>query len=63
MDPHAAGRAARSLELLHSLAYFAREVDDSLGATGLAPGRARYFASRSAALGTVGAGVVTEVIE
>ncbi|MDV2475370.1 hypothetical protein ACFWDA_24030 [Rhodococcus zopfii] len=61
MDPHASGRAARSLDLLHSLAYFAPEVDDALAAAGLAPGRARYFASRSAALGAVGAGVVTAV--
>ncbi|MFZ2528078.1 MAG: hypothetical protein WAX14_10555 [Rhodococcus sp. (in: high G+C Gram-positive bacteria)] len=61
MDPHAAGRAARSLDLLHSLAYFAPEVDDALGAAGLESGRARYFASRSAALGAVGSGVVTAV--
>ncbi|WP_068165906.1 SCO6745 family protein [Rhodococcus phenolicus] len=61
MDPHAAGRAARSLELLHSFSYFAPEVDDALGAAGVESGRARYFASRSAALGAVGAGVVTAV--
>ncbi|MBH0122494.1 hypothetical protein I0Q12_24540 [Rhodococcus sp. CX] len=61
MDSHAAGRAARSLELLHSFVYFAPEVDEALGAVGLASGRVRYFASRSAALGAVGAGVVTAV--
>lgn len=59
MDPQSAGRTARALELIHSVGYFAPEVDVALGDTGLEGGRMRYFAARSAALGAVGAGVVT----
>ncbi|MGX7732990.1 SCO6745 family protein [Rhodococcus sp. 2H158] len=58
MDPQSAGRVARALELIHSVGYFAPEVDAALGDTGLEAGRMRYFAARSAALGAVGAGVV-----
>ena len=59
MDPHVAGRTARSLETLHALSYFAPEVEAEITALGVRRGRATYFASRSAALGRVGAGTVT----
>lgn len=58
MDPHLSGRTARSLETLHSLGYFAPEVEAELVALGMRKGRATYFASRSAAMGRVGAGTV-----
>lgn len=58
MDAHLAGRTARSLELLHSLSYFAPEVEAELTRVGLEPGRMTYFAARSAPMGAVGAGVV-----
>ena len=53
MDPHVAGRTARSLETLHALSYFAPEVGRDRRA-GVRPGRATYFASRAAAMGRVG---------
>jgi hypothetical protein len=59
MDPHVAGRTARSLETLHALGYFAPEVEAEVSALGVRPGRATYFASRSAAMGRVGPGTVT----
>ena len=59
MDPHVSGRTARSLETLHALGYFAPEVDAEVAALGVRPGRGTYFASRSAAMGRVGAGTVT----
>ncbi|MDH6280049.1 SCO6745 family protein [Prescottella agglutinans] len=59
MDAHLAGRTARSLELLHSLSYFAPEVEAELVGVGLEPGRMTYFAGRAAPMGAVGAGVVT----
>ena len=46
MDPHLAGRTARSLETLHALSYFAPEVGEEIAALGVRPGRATYFASR-----------------
>lgn len=58
MDAHLAGRTARSLELLHSLCYFAPEVEAELVGVGLEPGRMTYFAGRAAPMGAVGAGVV-----
>src|SRR6478735_1226122 len=58
MDPRISGRTARSLETLHALGYFAPEVEAELVALGVRKGRATYFASRSAALGRVGAGTV-----
>ncbi|NKZ75549.1 SCO6745 family protein [Prescottella equi] len=61
MDVHLAGRTARSLELLHSLAYFAPEVERELVGSGLEPGRMTYFAGRSAPMGAVSAGVVAAV--
>lgn len=59
MDPHSAGRTARSLETLHALGYFAPEVDAEIAALGVRRGRAAYFASRAAPMGPVGAGTVT----
>ncbi len=58
MDPRLSGRTARSLESLHALGYFAPEVEAEVTALGIRKGRAAYFASRSAALGRVGAGPV-----
>ena len=52
-------RVHRSLELLHALIYFAPEADEEYVATGLRKGRMGYFASRSAAMGPVNAGVTT----
>lgn len=48
-----------ALHPLHSAIYFAAELEEELTAAGLRPGRMCYFASRSAALGAVGAGTVT----
>ncbi len=58
MDATVAGRTARTLETLHALGYFAPEVDAEVVALGVRKGRAPYFASRSAAMGAVGAGPV-----
>ena len=58
MDASTAGRTARALELLHSMTYFVPETQEGLVQAGL-HGRACYFAGRAAALGAVGAGVVT----
>ncbi|MCW2758949.1 MAG: hypothetical protein JWO46_2695 [Nocardioidaceae bacterium] len=59
MDPHASGRIARTLEMLHALCYFAPEVDEEVAALGVRPGRTTYFASRAAAMGRVGPGTVS----
>jgi hypothetical protein len=58
MDPRDAGRTARLLEPLHALGYFAPEVEAEVTGVGVRKGRAAYFASRSAAMGRVGAGPV-----
>ncbi|NYF98162.1 SCO6745 family protein [Janibacter cremeus] len=58
MDPHAAGRIARSLETLHAFGYFAPEVQEELTQVGLTKGRQCYFASRSAPLGAASPGTV-----
>lgn len=52
-----AARARRATESLHSLIYFAPEQDEELTAVGIRPGRMCYFASRSAPMGAVSAGV------
>jgi hypothetical protein len=52
-----AGRAHRATDSLHSLIYFAPEAEQQYTAIGLRPGRMGYFASRSAAMGAVCAGV------
>jgi helix-turn-helix protein len=54
-----AGRAHRAVDSLHAMLYFAPEADEELTAVGLRPGRMGYFASRSAAMGAVSAGVTT----
>lgn len=59
MDPVLSGRLARSLEPLHALGYFAPEVESEITALGVRRGMGAYFASRSAAMGRVGAGTVT----
>jgi hypothetical protein len=43
--------------MLHALIYFGPEQDEELTAIGLRPGRMCYFASRSAPMGAVSAGV------
>jgi hypothetical protein len=58
-DPALVGRAHRAIDPLHSQLYFAPEQDEHLGALGLESGRMVYFAGRAAAMGAVGAGVVT----
>lgn len=58
-DPALVGRAHRAIDPLHSQLYFAPEQDEHLSAIGLKPGRMVYFAARAAAMGPVGAGVVT----
>jgi hypothetical protein len=55
--PQLAGRAHRATESLHSLVYFAPEAEQRFTAIGLRPGRMGYFASRSAPMGAVSAGV------
>ncbi|WP_326568539.1 hypothetical protein VSH64_43420 [Amycolatopsis rhabdoformis] len=47
-----------TFDTLHSLIYFVPEADEHLAAAGLRPGRMTYFASRSAPMGAVDAGVV-----
>ena len=58
-DPALVGRAHRAVDPIHSQVYFAPEHDEHLGAVGLRPGRMCYFAGRAAAMGAVGAGLVT----
>jgi len=58
MDPRVAGRTARLLEPLHSLGYFAKEVEAELTSIGLRKGRMAYFGSRAAPMGPVGGGTV-----
>ena len=54
-----AGRVFRASNSLHSCVYFSPEGDEEYVAAGLRPGRMGYFASRSAPMGAVSAGVVT----
>ncbi|MFN2518503.1 MAG: hypothetical protein ABR604_05565 [Jatrophihabitantaceae bacterium] len=56
--PSVAGRAHRATDPLHSLIYFVPEAEQEYVAVGLRPGRMGYFASRSAPMGAVSAGVV-----
>lgn len=55
--PGIAGRAHRATDPLHSLIYFVPEAEQEYVAIGLRPGRMGYFASRSAPMGAVSAGV------
>jgi hypothetical protein len=59
LEPLAGRRCYNALNPLHSVAYFAPEYDDELGALGIQRGSMAYFAGRAAPLGPVGAGVVT----
>jgi hypothetical protein len=54
-----AGRVHRAIDLLHAFMYFVPEADEELTGIGLRPGRMGYFASRSAPMGPVSAGVTT----
>ncbi|MDV6012249.1 SCO6745 family protein [Haloechinothrix sp. LS1_15] len=54
-----AAAAHRATDSLHAMLYFAPEAEEELTAAGLRPGRMSYFASRAAAMGPVGPGVVT----
>lgn len=57
MEPVTARKTWRTVEPIHGLVYFAPQADEAYGALGLAD-RSGYFASRSAAMGPVGAEVV-----
>jgi hypothetical protein len=59
IDPAQVARAHRAIEPLHAHLYFAPEHDERLSGIGLRPGRMSYFAGRAAAMGAVGAGIVT----
>lgn len=59
LSPAESGAVAAALEPLHSMIYFAPEAEERYTALGLPPGQMGYFASRSAPMGAVGAGVVT----
>ncbi|MEV4602243.1 hypothetical protein AB0K15_33220 [Amycolatopsis sp. NPDC049253] len=54
----AAKKFKGTFDTLHSLIYFVPEAEEHLTAAGLRPGRMTYFASRSAPMGAVDAGVV-----
>lgn len=58
MDAFSAGQLSRALDRLHSTIYFAAESGEKFGELGLENQRQQYFASRSAAMGAVGAKVV-----
>jgi len=57
MDPQVAHKTSRSLEPYHGVIYFLPEATDAYAKLGVT-GRDGYFASRSAPLGKVSAGVV-----
>ncbi|MBV8929361.1 MAG: hypothetical protein JO152_09575, partial [Mycobacteriaceae bacterium] len=57
MDAFMAGMLTRTLDLIHSVSYFVPEAAEKFGALGI-EGRMPYFASRSAPMGAVSAGVV-----
>ncbi len=57
VSPLSARKTWRTVEPLHSMIYFAPEAAESYTRLGLAP-EAGYFASRSAAMGAVGADTV-----
>ena len=52
MDAFSAGRLTRTLDPLHSVAYFVPDVGERFGALGM-QGRTPYFAARSAPMGAV----------
>jgi hypothetical protein len=57
VDAFSAGRLTRTLDPLHSVAYFVPNVGERFGALGM-QGRTPYFAARSAPMGAVVARVV-----
>ncbi|WP_433796599.1 SCO6745 family protein [Actinoplanes sp. CA-252034] len=57
LDPGLVRRTWRSAEALHGLIYFAPEAHQRYAALGIDP-RSGYFASRAAAMGSVGSGAV-----
>jgi hypothetical protein len=57
VDAFSAGRLTRTLDPLHSAAYFVPDVGERFGALGM-QGRTPYFAARSAPMGAVVARVV-----
>jgi hypothetical protein len=58
--PERAGRRCHNvINPLHSTHYFSPDLDRELTAVGVSDRRAAYFAVRAAAMGPVGAGVVT----
>lgn len=57
MNPEIARKTWRTLEPIHGMIYFAPEAAEEYAAIGLEP-QMGYFASRSAPMGPVGAGVV-----
>jgi hypothetical protein len=58
VEPSDVARLYRRIEPLHSMIYFAPEVGEELTELGIGHPRAQYFAQRSAAMGSVGPGVV-----
>ena len=58
VDPAEARRTWRSLEAVHGMIYFTPEAPPRYADVGITSGRTGYFASRSAAMGAVGAEVV-----
>ncbi|MEV0238740.1 hypothetical protein AB0I06_02190 [Streptomyces sp. NPDC050674] len=59
LEPRAGRRCHNMLNSLHATHYFSPDLGRELGAVGVTDPRAVNFAVRSAALGAVGAGVVT----
>ncbi|MFE5601011.1 hypothetical protein ACFQ8O_17730 [Streptomyces coelicoflavus] len=59
LDARAGRRCHNALNSLHSTHYFSPDLGRELGALGVTDARAVNFAVRAAALGAVGAGVVT----
>jgi hypothetical protein len=58
MDPALSRKMLRTLEPYHGMIYFVPEANDAYERIGLRGRRMGYFASRSAAMGAVGADVV-----
>ncbi|MET7858016.1 hypothetical protein ABZS81_12455 [Streptomyces sp. NPDC005318] len=59
LPPRAGRRCHNAINPLHSTVYFSPDLGKELGELGIHDARAAYFASRGAALGTVGPGTVT----
>ncbi|WP_330172666.1 hypothetical protein OG875_03130 [Streptomyces sp. NBC_01498] len=58
LAPRAARRCHNSVNPLHSTVYFSPDLHKELAAVGVEEERAAYFASRGAAMGAVGPGVI-----